>query len=114
MDPLERAIRSARIQRRRPGDSATRLADMLGALMSVVLEPGHERFSVLAEAWEHVLPPEMLEHCKVAGLADGRLTVAVAGSAHRYEMQMRSAELLAELKRRCPAARLKKIELVPA
>ena len=87
---------------------------MLDALLAGPLGSAHGRFGALAEAWRQALPPDLREQCEIMEFTGGRLKVAVAGSAHRYEMQLRMAGLLAELKRQCPAAKLKRIELVPA
>ncbi len=114
MDPFERAIRCARTRTTARAGSATRLGDTLDVLMGRHLNGGHERFSALTEAWERLLPPDLIDQCEIRDFADGRLRVAVVGSAHRYEMQLRAGELLAQLKKQCPRARLMRIELVPA
>jgi len=42
-------------------------------------------------------------------ITDGRLEVLVDSPAFRYQMQLCSGELLTELQRRCPRARIKSI-----
>ncbi len=88
---------------------------MLEGLMGGRVTSSHERFAALSEAWERLLPPNLAEYCEIKDFtSDGRLKVRVASPAHRYELQLCTSELLTQLKRQCPTARVRRIELAPA
>ena len=86
-----------------------RLGNAVGQLFESRISPQHARFESIDELWSRLLPVELHRHCKIADISGGQLKVLVDSSPYLYELQLCSSEILAELKRRCPQARIKKI-----
>ncbi len=89
---------------------ACRLGDLLPGFVGA-LQPVHERFDSLAEAWEDLLPANLRSHCRLGSFTDGCLRVLADGSSYIYELQLCKAVLLRELQRLCPGARVRRIEV---
>ena len=75
------------------------------------LEPLHDRYDSVAEAWDGLLPDALRAHCRIAGVTNGCLRVAAEGSSYLYELQLCKPVLLRELQRLCPAARIRRIDV---
>ena len=86
------------------------LGDVLSELMENRVSPQQIRFGLIAEAWSQLLPTELCQHCKIVDISSGRLKVLADSSSYMYELQLLSCELLKELARRCPRARIKEIK----
>jgi len=80
--------------------------------MTDKITPQQARFDGVAEAWCEIVPQELYEHCEIIALTGGELKVRVDSSAYMYELQLCGSELLEELRRQCPRARLKGIKFV--
>jgi len=93
-------------------DGAVRLGDVLGKVMSERISPLQARFGDLADAWGEIVPDELYEHCEIVDARGGELKVCVDSSPYMYELQLCGSELLKELQRQCPQARLKRIKFV--
>jgi len=65
---------------------------------------------MVADAWSEILPDELGEHCGIVEVTGGLLKVKVDSPAYMYELQLCGSELLDELRRRCPRARLTRIK----
>ena len=74
------------------------------------LEPPRQ-VGAVAEALAEALPYSLRPHCRVGALSNGCLKLVADGSSYVYELQLCSAELLQEIQRRCPTARLRRIEV---
>ena len=85
---------------------------MLQKVMVERISPLQARFGELADVWSDVVPQELYEHCEIIALTGGELKVRVDSSAYIYELQLCGSELLEELRRQCPRARLKGIKFV--
>lgn len=85
---------------------------MLEQVMAERIAPQQKRFGGVAEAWSEVVPQELLGHCEIVDLTGGELKVKVDSSAYLYELQLCGSELLEELRRQCPRARLKGVKFV--
>ena len=92
---------------------ACRLGDLLPGFVRA-LEPIHDRFDSVAEAWEGLLPDNLRSHCRLGSFSDGCLKVLADGSSYIYELQLCKAVLLRELQRLCPGARVRRIEVAMA
>ena len=103
---------SATRQARRRGTSAVRLGDTLCELMESRISQRQCRFGAVAEVWSQVLPSALREHCELVDISGGQLKVRVDSSPYKYELQLCSSELLEELRRQCPQARLTRIKFV--
>jgi predicted nucleic acid-binding Zn ribbon protein len=108
-EQLYAAVQWQRKQRRR---RAVRLGDVTKELMDNRISPQQARFGPIAELWNRLLPQELRRHCKIVDISGGRLKVLVDLPAYMYEMQLCSSELLSEIQRQCPRARIKKIKFV--
>lgn len=89
---------------------ARRLGDVLNELMGSNISPRQARFACVDELWSQLLPPELEQHCRLADITSGQLKVLVDSPSHLHELQLCGLELLAELQRQCPQARIKKIK----
>lgn len=101
----------ARREQRRNG-GAVRLSETLQTVLTEQIRPLQAKFGELADVWSEVVPKELCEHCKIVDAACGQLKVCVDSPAYMYELQLCSSELIKELQRQCPRARLKRIKFV--
>jgi hypothetical protein len=88
-----------------------KLGDAVGELLNDRILPQAERFSSVAEAWKQLLPVNLAGHCRLTQVTAGQVKVVVDSAPYMYELQLCRSELLRELQRQCPGARLRKIEL---
>jgi len=86
------------------------LGDVLSGLMENQVAPQQTKFGLITEAWSQMLPSELCQHCKIAGISGSRLKVLVDSPSYMYELQLLSCELLKELARQCPQARIQEIK----
>jgi predicted nucleic acid-binding Zn ribbon protein len=91
--------------------STLSLGDVLSELMENSISPQQIRFGLIAEAWDQLLPTELCQHCRIVDISRGRLKVLSDSTSYMYELQLLSCELLKELARRCPRARIKEIKV---
>lgn len=87
---------NARAEARKPKP----LGDILAGYISTCLEPQHEVFAKVAEAWEEIVPGEFGAFCRLAGVRRGMVQVRVSSPAYLHQMRLRSGELLAHLQLR--------------
>lgn len=89
---------------------ACRLGELLPELVGA-LGPLHDRFDSVADAWEDVLPDNLRSHCRLGSFSNGCLKVLADGSSYICELRFCKEDLLRELQRLCPGARLRRIDL---
>lgn len=87
------------------------LGEVLSGFMENWVSPLQTRFGLIAEAWGQLLPTELYQHCRIVDISSSRLKVLVDSPSYMYELQLYSSELLKELARRCPRARIKEIKI---
>jgi len=112
MDEIGQLDRIVKRRRESEAKGAVRLGDAVSQLMEGQISPVHKKFGPVSEMWSQLLPDELVRHCKPAGVSGGQLKVIVDSPAYLYELRLCGAELLKELQRHCPAARIKEIKLV--
>ena len=95
--------------RSRP-DRTVRVGNAVAELMEKRISPKYNRFGMVAELWGRLLPAELREHCKITDISSGRLKVLVDSPPYMYELRLCSQQLLEELQRQCPQAKIKRIE----
>ena len=95
---------------KRRAETAVRLGNVLGGLMENRVSPQQSRFGLMAEAWSQLLPAELCLHCRIDGISGGRLKVLADSPSYMYELQLLSNELLEELGRQYPSARIQEIK----
>jgi predicted nucleic acid-binding Zn ribbon protein len=90
--------------------TAVSLGDVLSGFMENRVSPQQIRFELIAEAWSQLLPTELCQHCRIAGISGRRLKVLADSPSYMYELQLLSSDLLKELGRQCPQARIQEIK----
>ncbi len=107
-----RFIRMARAKAR-----AFQPAQNLGASLVGFYKANVERtrkFAGIGQAWESLVPSEMLEHCCLQSYRTGNLTILVDSSPHLYRLkQLLLAGLDRQMRETCRALGLKKITIRP-
>ncbi len=92
---------------------ACRIGQILAGFVET-LGPVHDRYDSVAEAWEQLLPRNLRSHCRLSGLTNGCLRMVADGSSYLFELQLCRPELLRELQRACPGAKVRRIEVAMA
>ena len=112
MDEEERLLNATRWRRSWKTYRAASLGKVAQQLMDNRISPQQARFSQVFEVWSRLLPAELCGHCEIVDISGGQLKVQVDSPSYVYELQLCSTELLEELQRQCPKARLTKIKFV--
>jgi predicted nucleic acid-binding Zn ribbon protein len=92
--------------------STTRLSDVVVELLDNRISPTQVRFSSIVQLWNELLPAELARHCRLVDISGGQLKVLVDSPVYMYELRLCSRQLLDELQRRCPRARIKDIKSI--
>lgn len=92
--------------------NAAKLGDILSEIVESRISPQQGRFQPVAELWEQMLPSELAQHCKIADISRGRLTVQADLPSYANELRWCSPELLEEIQQRCPRAKVKEIKVI--
>jgi len=87
-----------------------RLGELLPGFVQA-LGPVHDRFDSLADAWEGLLPGNLRSHCRLGSFTAGCLKILADGPSYICELRFCTADLLRELQRLCPRARVCRIEV---
>ena len=95
----------------RRAETAVSVGDVLCGFMENSVSPQHSRYELIAEAWRRLLPVELGRHCRIDGITGGRLKVLADSPSYMYELQLLSRELLEELGRCHPAARIREMKV---
>jgi len=95
----------------RRAETTVVLGDVLNGFMEKRVSPQQSRFGLIVEAWNQLLPAELCRHCRIDGISGGRLKVLADSPSYMYELQLLSSELLEELGRQYPAARIQEIKI---
>lgn len=117
MDPKEaenqeKLLHSATRWQHRKKDTTSRLDDCVKNYLRVN-KRSLEKNTTVVDAWEEILPAELIRHSRIDGISGGVLQVQVEPGPYMHEMQMLSGELLMLLQDRCPRAGIRKIRLKP-
>jgi len=107
MDESERLRASVKGRTRQ----AVKLGDVLSEFVEKRVLPRQARFKSIADLWSQLLPTELRQHCEITGISYRQLQVSVDSPLYANELRWRSGQLLEEIERRCPRARIKKIKL---
>jgi hypothetical protein len=87
-----------------------RMGDLVGPFVQA-LRPLHERYDSLAQVWDDLLPDNLRDHCRLGSLADGSIKVFADESSYLCELQWCRSDLLRQLQRLCPTAKVRRIEV---
>jgi Dna[CI] antecedent, DciA len=88
-----------------------KVADLVGGFVQR-LAPVHARCDSVGAALEGLLPPNMRDHCRFEGVSSGNVKIVVDGASYMYELQLCKSDLVMELQRLCPSARVSRIQVV--
>ncbi len=90
---------------------AAKLGDIAEQLMSRRISPRQAKFGSVVETWGRLLPAELQEHCRIASVSSSQVRVIADSPSYVHELRLCSSELLEQLQRQCPAARITKIKI---
>lgn len=91
--------------------ATARLGEVVSELMEQQISPRQGRFGPVAELWSDLLPAELGLHCRLADISGGQLKVLVDSPSYMQELRLCREDLLRELQRRCPRARINQIKI---
>ena len=95
-----------------PIGKAVRLDIIVKELLVDNISMRQNIYDSVGRLWRQLLPPELLQHCSIDDISGGLLRVRVDSPIYAHELQLCSSELLKELQRRCPQARIQKIKTI--
>ncbi len=92
-------------------------AQPLGTLVDNILQrlvyPKQKKLAQLRQAWNELLPEELLAHSRLESVYRGQLRVLVDNAASLYEFNLISGqELVGQLNKHCPGVKLSRIKFV--
>ena len=93
-------------------DTTVRLADVAQKLFERQISPRHAVYGRIVETWHQLLGPELGRHSRISDITAGQITAIADSPSYRHELRLCSDELLRQLKKHCPAAKIKKIKFV--
>lgn len=99
-------------QKRPPYRAIPRLADNVDTYIKGRLGQLRKNASVV-DVWRELLPEELYEHSRIAGISGGVVQVEVDPGPYMHEFQLVSSELTGQLQRLCRAAGVRRIALRP-
>lgn len=97
-------------RKRRRGGTA-KLGEVVKRLMNHRISLRQARLGSVVELWGRLLPAELGRHCEVADVSGGQLKVLVDSPTYASELRLCCSQLLIELQRQCPRARIKEIKI---
>ena len=72
--------------------------------------PQQAIFNSVNGLWNSLLPAELEQHCKIEDVSGGILKVRVDSPPYMHELRLCGPELLKELQKHCPRARIRTIK----
>ena len=93
-------------------DSIVRLGDMVRRLLEEQICVRRTKLASVAEAWARLLPVGLGQHCHLEEISGGQLKVLVDSPPYMHELRLCSTDLLREIQKQCPQARIKKIKFM--
>jgi hypothetical protein len=109
IERIEQAVKDRQIKRY---DRFVRIGQVAEQFIAGQVVPQQKKYGDVLEVWEQVLPEELGKHCEIVDISGGSLSVQVDSPSHKYELHLCSTEILRELQKECPRARLTKIKLL--
>ena len=109
-----RIFRNTNNQNKHRPEASCRLGEVVQKLLDERISPRQAGYGAIAEVWEQILPKQLLDHCEIADVTGGKLTVKDDSPSYKYELHLCSKELLEELQLHCPKLRLRKIKFILA
>lgn len=69
--------------------------------------------AALVDVWDSIIPPGLKPWCRLDRRTGNVLTIQAAPGPYMHQLVMMQHELLDELHRRCPAAGVQKLRIIP-
>lgn len=110
MEDVQRLVNAAQWKQREP-DRAVKLGDVLSRLLEGRIQPLCARLGPVLEVWDELLPEELARHCRIEEAVGGELKVSASSPAYAHELRMCAGQLVAELRRQCPRAKIRSIKV---
>ena len=87
------------------------LADSINEFMKDWVSPRQARFGPIIRLWQQLLPEELYRHCEITDIRGGQLNVRADSPSHASELRWCSSEIVLQLQKNCPSAKIKKIKV---
>ena len=88
----------------------------LGTIAQRYLNERSRRFgknASVVDAWHRILPEKFYEHCRIAGISKGVLSLEAEPGPYMHEMQLAGKEILEQLQSCCGRTAIKEIKICP-
>ena len=109
IERIQEAVKGRQIKRY---DRFVSLGQAAEQFITGLVRPQQKKYGDVVQIWEQVLPEELCNHCEIVNISGGNLMVKVDSPSYKYELHLCSSEILKELQKECPKARLTKIKLL--
>ncbi len=107
----DKQLRSIAVRQKKQ-DRTEHLGQVLNEFMEKQLLPQQKSSAAIADLWDQLLPVEMAGHCRPDSFSGGLLKVIVDSPVYMHELRLCCSELLGQLQKQCPRARIRTIKLV--
>jgi len=89
------------------------LGDIVDQILGRLVLPKQADLETLRQAWQDLLPEELLSHSCLESVRRGQLRVLVDNGASLYELNLLAEEgLLDQLRQACPKVKVSRIKIV--
>ena len=111
MNDDEKLLRSVGIWRKKPASRTESVGPIAKSYLGSKTR-GFRKNATVVDTWQDVLPEGFYEHCSLASISGGVMTLYVDPGPYMHELRLISGELLGHIQERCPQAGIRKISLV--
>ncbi len=111
MNDEEKLLRSVGAWRKKPAGRT----ESIGGIAKSYLSGKKREFkknATVVDAWQDILPEGFYEHCSLASISGGVMSLYVDPGPYMHELRLISGELLGHIQERCPLAGIRKISLI--
>lgn len=109
MDDIKALCSIAAIRKKQGAAESALLGEIAGKIVENRLSVQYNRFGAVIELWGQLLPRELAEHSRLEDVNGGCLKVLVDSPSYLYELRMCGPQLLEEVQKHCPRARITEI-----
>lgn len=89
---------------------AIKISESLDKIMQEQILPLRKRYEMITQLLDKLLPAYISRHCKIVQVSDGYLKIETDSPSYMYELQLRSSDILEQIKSFCPGIKIKKIK----
>jgi hypothetical protein len=99
-------------RQRQRATAGGKLGTVLQQYVKKTLQPRWKKLAQVGQAWQEVLPEELVQHSCLEKLQAGQLVVKVDSAVHFYELQqLIQGDLLHQLRQGCSGVTITRIKL---